>query len=75
MIMTSSCENGVWYYADGSSWVRLDSGTQAHIEALWKVNGASWISSKSFRHAVYVDISAMVLLTNSMQYTIARVPR
>lgn len=68
-----SQSNAQWYCAIGSSWVCLDDKTQEHIEALWTVNGSSWIKSNSFRAAVYVDISSMVLLTEGMQYTIARV--
>lgn len=68
-----SHSNAQWYCAIGSCWVCLDDKTQADIEVLWEINGSSWITSNSFRAAVYVDISSMVLLTEGMQYTIARV--
>ncbi|KAI8069089.1 uncharacterized protein B0P05DRAFT_551534 [Gilbertella persicaria] len=61
-----------WVYANGSSWVTLDSLAQSHIESLWSHNSSSWIQSQSFRCPVYVDIGQMMLMCNGTCYSIAR---
>lgn len=61
-----------WVYANGSQWLTLDLTTQMHLEALWRNNAASWISSQSFHGPVYADLSMMVLVCNGYQYSIAR---
>lgn len=61
-----------WVYANGCTWVTLDSSAQQDIESLWEYNASSWIKSRSFRSAVYVDISQMILMCEGMSYTIAR---
>lgn len=61
-----------WVYANGCNWIALDITAQKHIESLWSHNASSWIESRSFPTAVYVDISQMCLLCNGMSYTIAR---
>jgi hypothetical protein len=61
-----------WVYATGSSWVTLDQSAQSQIETLWKRDASSWIKSSSFRGAVYVDTSEMILMSDGYSYTIAR---
>ncbi|KAI7906046.1 uncharacterized protein BX663DRAFT_498591 [Cokeromyces recurvatus] len=40
---------------------------------LWTQDDSSWIQTKSFYHSpVYVDIQQMVLMCNSISYSIAR---
>ena len=61
-----------WVYANGSSWITLDSAAQRHIESLWSHNASSWIESVTFTSPVYIDMDQMALLCGGVSYTIAR---